>query len=88
MTNQATQSFFSKGRNGNTVVWKKKECEDWLKQYKKLVEIFAVLCHMLGGQPAYSSEFTTLRWRNTIDEDKEVYWINRTIMLVAMYLKT
>jgi len=88
MDNEATQTYFTKGKNGNRILWKKHECQQWLKRCKKLLEIFSVLCHVLGGQPARGSEFTTLRWRNSVDEDRGVYWVNHTIMLLATYSKT
>jgi hypothetical protein len=88
MVNEDTQQFFTKGKIGKRILWRPKECQDWLKQGKKLLGIFAVLCHVLGGQPARGSEFTTLRWRNSVDEDRGVYWVNRTIMLLATYSKT
>jgi len=88
MANEDTRSFFTKGKNGNVVVWKRNKCVEWMKRYKKLLEILAVLCHLLGGQPACGSEFTTLRWRNAFDEQRDMYWVNHTIMLLATYSKT
>ena len=46
-----------------------------------------MLCHILGGQPARGTELATLRWRNSVDEQRGVYWVNGTIMLLAMYSK-
>lgn len=40
--------------------------------------MFAVLCHLLGGQPARGTEMATLRWRNSVDEQRGVYWVNGT----------
>ena len=53
-----------------------------------MLEMLAVLCHLLGGQPARASELATLRWRNSVDEQRGVYWVNGTVMLLAMYTKT
>jgi hypothetical protein len=88
MANAITRSFFTRGMNGNIVLWEKKACMEWLKRCKMLLEMLAVLCHLLGGQPARASELATLRWRNSVDEQRGVYWVNGTVMLLAMYTKT
>jgi hypothetical protein len=88
MANGATRSFFTRGINGNVILWQKDRCVEWLKRCKKLLEMLAVLCHLLGGQPARGTELATLRWRNSVDEQRGVYWANETIMLLAMYSKT
>ena len=68
MANEATRSFFTRGMNGRMILWRKKQCLEWLGRCRKLLEMFAVLCHILGGQPARGTELATLRWRNSIDE--------------------
>ena len=88
MANGVTRAFFTRGMNGEVVLWERKACIEWLKRCKKLLELLAVLCHLLGGQPARGSELATLRWRNSVDEQRGVYWVNGTIMLLAMYSKT
>jgi hypothetical protein len=87
MGNEVTRSFFTRGRNRTAILWRKEHCVEWLKRCKKLLEMLAVLCHILGGQPARGSELATLRWRNSVDEQRGVYWVNGTIMLLAMYSK-
>lgn len=61
MANEATRSFFARGLNGKVILWRKKQCLEWLGCCRKLLEIFAVLCHILGGQPARGTELATLR---------------------------
>ena len=87
MANEATKSFFTRGMNGTVILWRKDGCVEWLKRCKKLLEMLAVLCHILGGQPGRGSELATLRWRNSVDEQRGVYWVNGTVMLLAMYSK-
>jgi hypothetical protein len=88
IANEVTRSFFSRGMNGNNILWRKNECMKWLRRCQKFVETLAVLCHLLGGQPARGSEFITLRWRNAIDEQRGVYWVNGSVILLAIYSKT
>ena len=88
MSNSITREFFTRGINGDVILWKKMRCMDWLKRTKRMLEMLVVLCHLLGGQPARATELATLRWRNGVDEQRGVYWANSTIMMLAMYTKT
>ena len=60
----------------------------WLKRTKILLEMLVVLCHLLEGQPIREAEMTTLRCKNSVHEQKEVYWANRSVMLLGIYSKT
>jgi len=88
MDNGYTRSFFSKGRNGRTILWNKANCMEWLKRSKELLEQLAILCHLLGGQPGRASEFVTARWRNSVHEQRAVYWAKLSAMLLGIYSKT
>ena len=87
MGNGISRSFFTKGMNRG-ILWHKNNCVAWLKRCKQLCETLAVLCHLLGGQPARATEFSTLRWRNCGSEQRGTYWVNGTLMLLARYSKT
>jgi hypothetical protein len=84
----ATKSVFTRGMNETVILWQKERCVEWWKRCKKLLEMLAVLCHLLGGQLARGSELGTLRWRNSVDEQRGVYWANGIVMLLAVYSKT
>ena len=88
LDNAVTDSFFTKGRNGAIVLWRKNKCIEWLKRCKSLLEKLMILCHLLGGQPARATEMATLRWQNVTHERRGVYWVNGSIMLLAIYSKT
>jgi hypothetical protein len=87
VVNEATRSFFTRRMNGTVILWRRDGCVEWLKRCKKLLEMLAVLCHILGSQPARGSELATLRWRNSVHEQRGAYWVNGTVMLLAMYSK-
>jgi len=88
MENGATKDYFCKGMVGGEILWCKDKVVKWLKRCKKLLRMLMVLCHLLGGQPARSTEMATLRWRNSIHEQRGVYWANGTMMLLTIYSKT
>ena len=88
LENQITKSFFTKGFNNDQIDWNMKNCLNWLKKSKELLEMLMVLCHLLGGQPARSTEMATIRWINGSQEQRGVYWANGTMMLLGIYAKT
>src|SRR5579859_247240 len=88
LENQITKSFFTKGFNNDQIDWNMKNCLNWLKKSKELLEMLMVLCHLLGGQPARSTEMTTMRWINGSQEQRGLYWVNDTMMLLGIYAKT
>ena len=88
MDNKVTREYFTKGMNGATILWNKEKCIDWMKKCKHLLEILVIACHLLGGQPARSTELATLRWKNSADQLRGVYWPNESIVLLGQYSKT
>ena len=88
MDNKVTREHFTKGMNGSTILWNKERCINWMKKCKQLLEILVIACHLLGGQPARSTELATLRWKNSADEQRGVYWPNESIVLLGQYSKT
>ena len=88
MNNKVTREHFTKGMNGSTILWNKEHCIDWMKKSKELLEILVIACHLLGGQPARSTELATLRWKNSADKQRGVYWSNGSIVLIGQYSKT
>ena len=88
LENQITKSFFTRGINNDQIDWNMKNCLSWLKKSKGLLEMLMVLCHLLGGQPARSTEMATMRWINGSQQQRGVYWVNDTMMLLGIYAKT
>jgi hypothetical protein len=88
MANGYTKGFFSKGRNGKKILWNQSNCMEWLKRTKALLEMLVVLCHLLGGQSVRAAEMATLRWRNSVHEQRGFYWANASVMLLGIYSKT
>jgi hypothetical protein len=88
LDNKVTNDYFTKGRVGNRILWNKKNCINWMKKCKQLLEILATACHLLGGQPARSTELVTIRWKNSADEQRGVYWAYGTVVLLGQYSKT
>ena len=88
LKNQITKSFFTRSINNDQIDWNMKNCLSWLKKSKGLLEMLMVLCHLLGGQPARSTEMATMRWINGSQQQRGLYWVNDTMMLLGIYAKT
>ena len=65
LDNKVTNDYFTKGRIGRRILWDTKNCLNWLKKCKQLLQMMATACHLLGGQPARGTEMATTRWRNS-----------------------
>jgi len=88
LANKATESYFTRGKVNGRILWDKQNCIKWMKKCKEYLEILAVLCHLLGGQPARATEIVTIRWKNTTEEQRGVLWANETLMMLGRYSKT
>ena len=88
LDNKVTADYFTKGKVNGRILWNKNNCLSWLKKCKQLLEILATACHLLGGQPSRSTEMATIRWKNSFDEQRGVYWAKATAMLLGQYSKT
>ena len=87
MNNETTRSYFIKGTVRGKVLWKREKVIEWLKHCKALLEMLVVLCHLLGGQPARSTEISTIRWANSAAEQRGAYWAYDRLMLLTIYSK-
>src|SRR2546423_9789256 len=79
------QIFFMRGMNGTVILWRKQQCLEWLKNGKKLLEMLAVILNLLGGKPVRGAPLTTVRLRNSMDEQKGGDWGNGAPMLPSIY---
>ena len=87
MSNAASRDYFSTGTSVNGILWRRKKILLWLRQCKTFLQMMMPLCHMLGGQPGRATEISTIRWCNSSEEQRGVYWLNDTMMLLSIYSK-
>ena len=86
MSNGASKDYFSAGASSH-ILWRRKNIMQWLKRCKEFLQMMMVLTHILGGQPGRSTEISTIRWCNSAEEQRGVYWLNDTVMLLSIYSK-
>jgi len=87
MDNRVTEKYFKRDVVGGNVRWNKENCLKWLDKCKDFLQSLAVSCHLEGGQPARGQEFTTIRWKNGVDEMRGVLWAYGTVFLLGRYSK-
>ena len=88
LANRVTESYFVRGRVNGRILWNKDNCMSWMRKCKEFLGILAILCHLLGGQPARATEMVTTTWKNTAEEQRGVLWANKTMMMLGRYSKT
>ncbi len=55
----------------------------YLKLARKFKELLLLLVHFTGGQPSRGEEITGLRLVNSINQDRNVFVINKEVVLVT-----
>ncbi|KAG8718479.1 hypothetical protein FRC09_012620 [Ceratobasidium sp. 395] len=48
----------------------------WLKKWDRFIELLALIMHILGGQPARSTELLALLTENTANRIRHLYWFD------------
>ena len=61
--------------------------DSWLKSSERCIGNLFALLHY-GSQPARGTELSTLKWLNTVDQRRSVYWFQGFINIITMYNKT
>ena len=87
LRNDITKNYFTRGIAQDNILWKRDNCLAWLKSCKDFLQSLALACHLEGGQPSRGREFTTIRWKNGVDEIRGVMWAEGTVFLLGRYSK-
>ncbi|KAK3615740.1 hypothetical protein LTR22_027322 [Elasticomyces elasticus] len=78
-----------KGRKlHSTGRWSKTAVQKYLRQVDRFRELLLLCVHVTGGQPAYGSEITMIRFRNGFLQDRNVFVIQRQMVVVTRYHKS
>ncbi|KAK3615831.1 hypothetical protein LTR56_026356 [Elasticomyces elasticus] len=78
-----------KGRKlHSTGSWSKTAVQKYLRQVDRFRELLLLCVHVTGGQPAYGSEITMIRFRNGFLQDRNVFVIQRQMVVVTRYHKS
>jgi hypothetical protein len=56
-------------------VWSRVEVQKYLQKLDQFRELLLFCVHVTGGQPAYGTEITMIRFRNGFQQDRNVFVI-------------
>jgi hypothetical protein len=70
------------------VQWRLQEVRRHLRHIKRFLELLCLAVHIAGGQPARGPELLSVRWRNGVLQDRNLYVIDGQVALVTHYHKT
>ena len=56
--------------------WRPRAVQRYLKQIDRFLELLCLAIHITGGQPARGPELLSIRWRNGVLQDRNLYVID------------
>jgi hypothetical protein len=59
-----------------------------LRHIQRFLELLSLAVHVAGGQPARGPELLSIRWRNGLLQDRNLYVIDGQVAVVTRYHKT
>ncbi|CAO2655088.1 Nn.00g101520.m01.CDS01, partial [Neocucurbitaria sp. VM-36] len=68
--------------------WKGKNVRRYLLQVERFLELLLGCVHITSGQPGRGSEITTIRHRNGLLQDRNIFVVDGQIMMVVRYHKS
>lgn len=68
--------------------WKSKQVKRYLRQVDRFLELLMVCVHVTSGQPGRGSEITTMRHRNGVLQDRNIFVADGQVMTVVRYHKS
>jgi hypothetical protein len=68
--------------------WRLQEVRQHLRHTERFLELLCLAVHIAGGQPARGPELLSIRWRDGVLQDRNLYVIVGQVALVTRYHKT
>jgi hypothetical protein len=68
--------------------WRSKKVRQYLLQVDRFLETLLCCVHMTSGQPGRGSEITTIRHRNGLLQDRNIFIVDGAVMTVVRYHKS
>lgn len=72
----------------NAGEWDTRRVRQYLRQVRRFLELLLVAVHMTSGQPGRGTEVTTMRFRNSVLQDRNVFVVDGQVMTVVRYHKS
>jgi superfamily II DNA helicase RecQ len=68
--------------------WRERRVREYLRQVQRFLELLLFCVHVTSGQPGRGSEITTIRHRNGLLQDRNVFVVDGQVMTVVRYHKS
>ena len=78
----------SESDSGRPVQWRPQEVRRHLRHIQHFLELLSLAVHVTGGQPARGPELLSIRWRNGVLQDHNLYVIDGQVAVITRYHKT
>jgi hypothetical protein len=77
----------SESNSGSPVQWRPEEVRRHLRHIQRFLKLLSLAVHVAGGQPARGPELLSVRWRNRVLQDRNLYVIDGQVAVVTRYHK-
>ena len=88
MLTQAEQSEQGRKLQSSDGKWRVKQVKQYLRQVNRFLALLMVCVHMTSGQPRRGSEVTTMRHRNGVLQDRNIFVMDGQVITVVCYHKS
>ena len=78
----------SESDSSKPVQWRSQEVRRHLRHIERFLDLLSLAVHVVGGQPARGPELLSIRWRNGLLQDRNLYVIDGQVAVVTRYHKT
>jgi hypothetical protein len=68
--------------------WHTRRVKEYLREVDKFRELLLFCMHVTGGQPARGPEILSLRYKNGLSQDRNIFVLDGLVMSVTRYHKT
>jgi hypothetical protein len=72
----------------HSIEWRPRAVQRYLKLLDRFLELLCLAVHITSGQPARGPELLSVRWRNSVLQDRNLYIIAGQVAIVTRYHKT
>jgi hypothetical protein len=88
MLTRAQQTKQGRKLQSSNSRWKVKQVKQYLRCVDRFLTLLLVCVHMTSGQPGRGSEITTMRHRNGLLQDRNIFVMDGQVMTVVRYHKS
>lgn len=70
------------------IQWRERAVRQYIRRVERFLDLLCLAVHITGGQPARGPELLSVRWRNGVLQDRNLYVVDGQVVVVTRYHKT